>query len=161
MSSAEDTKHANTSISAQTAETFNLRNFIIHEYEDNPTGWRDMVSRRLSPYALRVSPMSEEEFADIESPQHRTAILEQEIIYSRALRAIVRSMYDEGQTALESNDISQAQAIHGTLVAIADANSGSDSADIYRLIAQAIHGMADRLRESIDSVKQQTSRNPG
>lgn len=161
MSSAAEEKHADKSTSVPTYETFNLRDFIVHEHDDNPTGWRDMVSRRLSPHALRVSPMSEEEFADIASLQHRNDILEQEIIYSRALRAIARSMYDEAEAALASNDITRAQAIYDTLVAIANANSGSDSADIYRLIAEAIHGMADRLRESIDSVKQQTSRNPG
>lgn len=130
---------------SQTAETkaaqqqhADLRALLLDDLAVTPD---DLVNLSEQPDAhalLRISTMSEAEFASIPDAGRRDELLNSELVLTNRVRQLARDTRDAASLAAESGDRERFDRLVSALEVLADANSGEDSLALHRMVAVAV-----------------------
>lgn len=101
----------------------------------------DLVNLSEQPDAhalLRLSTMSEAEYASIPDADRRDELLNNELELTKRVRQLARDTRDAAVLAAESGDSERFDRLVSALEVLADANSGEDSLALHRMVAVAV-----------------------
>lgn len=115
-----------------------LRALLLSDRGVTPDDLVDLTEQPDAHALLRISTMSEAEFASIPDAGRRDELLNNELELTNRVRQLARDTRDAAVLAAESGDRERFDRLVSALEVLADANSGEDSLALHRMVAVAV-----------------------